>query len=78
MDVRDGVRVKEVTAGGAAAATGIQAKDHIVSIDGSEIKSQGDLRLALLDKKPGEHVLVRVQRVSASEPADLDFDLTLQ
>ena len=78
MDVRDGVRVKEVTAGGAAAATGILAKDRIVSIDGSEIKSQGDVRLALLDKKPGEHVLIRVQRVSASESADLDFDLTLQ
>jgi len=28
--------------------------------------------------QPGEHVLVRVQRVSASEPADFDFDLTLQ
>ena len=74
----DGVRVKEVTAGGPAAIMGIKPNDQVVKIDGEDVKSLGDFRLALLDKKPGDRITMRIHRNNAAGPEDLTFDLTLQ
>ncbi len=75
MARRDGVRVKDLMRGGAAATSGLKPNDRIVKIDGEEVKSVGDVRLALLDKKPGDHIRIGIQRNNAE---DLTFDLALQ
>jgi S1-C subfamily serine protease len=78
LDRSDGVRVKGVTPGGPAAHSGIKPNDHIVALEGVDIKSTGDVRLALLDKKPGDHVLIQVRRQDAAGTQDLRFEITLQ
>ena len=77
-EVRDGVRVKEATPGGPAAETGIQPQDRIVAIDDGQIKSLGDVRFALLDRKPGDRIAVRVERTGAAGTEELVLSLTLQ
>jgi uncharacterized iron-regulated protein len=78
MEVSDGVRVKSVTPGSPATDAGIKPKDRIVAIDDHDVKSQGDVRLALLDKKPGDPILMRVQRDGASGTERLMFEMKLQ
>jgi uncharacterized iron-regulated protein len=78
MELRDGVRVKNVTRGGPAADSGIKPKDRIVAIGGEEVKSIGDARLALLNQKPGDHVVMHIQRDNVAGTEDLTFDLTLR
>jgi uncharacterized iron-regulated protein len=56
------VSVKSVSANGAAAQAGLHAGDRIVAIDAEPVHSLADFRLALLDKKPGKHVRLRIQR----------------
>jgi uncharacterized iron-regulated protein len=77
MELSDGVRVKDVTPGGAAADSGIKPKDRIVTVDGEEVKSVGDVRLALLNKKAGDHVVMCVQRNSAAGTQDFTLEFAL-
>jgi len=58
----EGVRVSRLAENGAAAEAGIKPDDIILSFDGSSIKSTIDLRIGLLDKRPGEKVAVTVLR----------------
>jgi uncharacterized iron-regulated protein len=77
--VADGVRAREVTAGGPAALAGMRPRDRIVAINGEAIQSAADLRLALLDRAPGDRVSVRVQRDGeAGARSELSLQLTLQ
>lgn len=62
LPVDHGVIVQEVQPGGPAAASGIQANDIIVSIDGTQIKGINDLRRTLFEKQPGDRVQVEVIR----------------
>ena len=78
MERRDGVRVKEVTPGGPAAGVGIKPDDRIVKIDGEDVKSIGDVRLALLDRKPGDRLALRIERNNGTGPEDLIFEVQLQ
>jgi uncharacterized iron-regulated protein len=77
-DVSDGgVRVKSVTPGGPAFKSGIKPKDRIVAINDEEVKSPGDVSLALLDKKAGDPVVMRVQRGGAAGTENLTFEMRL-
>jgi len=76
--MNDGVRVKDVTPGGPAATSGIQQNDRIVTMDGAAVKSVSDVRFALVDKKAGTHVELRVQRANADGTEELTFDIPLQ
>jgi uncharacterized iron-regulated protein len=77
MERKDGVRVKSVTPGGAAAMAGIMKDDRIVKIDTTDVKSVGDVRLALLDKQPGERIVMRVERKNGPAKEDLTVELVL-
>jgi uncharacterized iron-regulated protein len=78
MNTSNGVRAREVTPGGAAAQAGIRPKDRIVSIDGEPVRALTDVRLALLDKQPGDRISVGVERDEAVGAEQLSFQLTLQ
>ena len=58
----EGVLVSRLSESGAAAEAGIKPDDIILSFDGVSISSTSDLRIGLLDKRPGEHVAVTVLR----------------
>jgi uncharacterized iron-regulated protein len=58
----DGMPVDDLAPDSAAGAAGMRKNDRIVALDGAPIESLVDLRLALLDRKPGEIVQVQVRR----------------
>jgi C-terminal processing protease CtpA/Prc len=78
MNEKDPVIIKEVSPGGAAAEAGIRAGDRIIAIDGQPIRLAGDVRLALLDKEPGQHLSLRVERPTATGAEQINAELTLQ
>jgi len=65
----DGVAIREVSPAGPAASAGFRSGDRILSIAGEPIGGMEDVRLALLDRAPGDRVWVEVGRgrVSAGD-----------
>jgi uncharacterized iron-regulated protein len=78
MNDDNGVSVKTVSPGSAAARADLRAGDRIVTIDAQPIHSISDVQLALLDKEPGEHVALRVDRQEATGRREITADLLLQ
>jgi len=62
-----GVTVREVRPSGPAARAGFRPGDRILSIAGERIGDMADVKLALLDRTPGEEVWVEAR--SGAEPA---------
>ncbi|HRU04528.1 MAG TPA: trypsin-like peptidase domain-containing protein [Candidatus Brocadiia bacterium] len=54
--------VQRVSDGGPAAKAGVEAGDVILSVDGREITDPYDFALALLARKPGEKIKIRLRR----------------
>jgi uncharacterized iron-regulated protein len=78
LEYEDGrCRIRSVTPGGAAQLSGLEAKDVIVAIDGSPVETVADVRLALWDKPPGEHVHVDVRRKRLLKTVERAFDVEL-
>src|SRR4029079_17592704 len=61
MEQSGGVRAKEVPLGGARAQAGITTRERMLAINDAPVQSVSDVRLALLDKGPGDGVSIRVQ-----------------
>lgn len=61
-DDEEGVRVKALSPAGAAAGAGVEKDDILVAIDGRPVPSYADVKLALLDKAPGERIRLSVRR----------------
>ncbi len=59
---KEGVLVSRLVEDGPAEKAGIKPDDIILGLNGTEINSIVDLRIELLDKKPGEQVAVKVLR----------------
>jgi uncharacterized iron-regulated protein len=78
MERGDGVHVKSVAPSGAAAMAGVMPGDGIVKIDMTDVRSVGDVRLALLDKRPGDRITMHIQRKNGAGREDLTFELLLQ
>ena len=62
MDANDTARVKEVVAGSPAAAAGVRAGDVVVSIGGAEIADGVGFHLALIDRKGGAKLPLKLRR----------------
>ena len=58
--------------------SGIKPKDRIVAIDDEEVKSPGDVSLALLDKKAGDPVVVREATLISALTENLVVEVRLQ
>lgn len=71
----DGVSAEAIQPDSAAQRAGLQTADRIVAIGGQAIESLADLRLALLDKVPGERIVVTVNRQPEDRPVDLELIL---
>jgi S1-C subfamily serine protease len=55
-------RIRSLDPAGAAEKAGLKRGDALVEVDGQPVKTVGDVRLALWDKKPGQRILVRIRR----------------
>ncbi len=75
LALEDGVSAEAIQPDSAAQRAGLQAADRIVAIGGRTIDSLTDLRLALLDKMPGERIVVTVNRQPEDRPVDLELIL---
>jgi uncharacterized iron-regulated protein len=63
----------------AAKDVGILIGDRIVELDGKPIASLGDLKLVLMDKRPGDVVSTVVERVSSGQTTrEVSFGVTLR
>jgi len=57
-----GIAVRGFARGSGAKAAGIEANDRILRIGGEPISSYSDIRIAMLDRRPGQKVKVEVLR----------------
>ena len=57
-----GVYVSDVSPGGAAEKSGLQAEDVILSVDGEEVNESNELQQKIAVRKPGETVQLRIYR----------------
>jgi uncharacterized iron-regulated protein len=63
----------------AAKDIGILNEDRIVELDGKPIAGLADLKFALMDKRPGDMVSVKVERVGSDKTtSEASFSLTLR
>jgi uncharacterized iron-regulated protein len=60
--VGKGIAVRGFARGSGAKAAGIEVNDRILRIDGEPISSYSDIRIAMLDRRPGQKVKVEVLR----------------
>ncbi len=74
----DSVVIDEVSANGAAKRAGLQKGDLLLTLDGTQVSSLADVKIALLDKQAGEQVKVRVKRTKASATVQvIEVDIAL-
>jgi uncharacterized iron-regulated protein len=75
----DRVAVSDFTEDSAAKDVGILNQDRIVELDGKPIASLADLKLMLMDKRPGDVVSVGVERVCSGQTTrEAPFSVTLR
>jgi len=65
----DGVRVHQVSAGGAAERAGLRVGDRVLRIGDQPITALSDARLALMDRAPGQRLRLVIQRGDAGRPS---------
>jgi len=65
-----GVTVSGVQPSSPAAEAGFRPGDRVLSVAGETVRGMDDIRLALLDRAPGEQVLVEVARRGAARDGD--------
>jgi uncharacterized iron-regulated protein len=80
LETKDGVvTVRKLEPDSGARAAGVKDGDRLLSVDGTPIGGFVDVKLTLMDRRPGESVRVEVRRdrwVGRSQ--DLAFDVTLR
>lgn len=74
LDKIEGVFVGTVNPNGAAALAGIKDNDVIISVDGVEVNSSGQLQEQISKHRPGDKVVVVVKRDNKVKP----FNVTLR
>jgi uncharacterized iron-regulated protein len=70
-----GGRIRALSPGGAAEKAGLKKGEVLQEVDGQPIHGIADLRIALWDKKPGDHVRVSV-RPKRGEARTYEIELT--
>jgi len=67
----DGILVTGVTRASGAEKAGLRKGDRIIAIDGTPVATYAQLRMSLVDKRPGDRVRVRFQRDSKTGEREL-------
>ena len=70
-------RIRSLDPAGAALKAGLKKGDGLVEVDGQPVKTTGDVRVALWDKKPGQHVVVEARRGRWLANTEHKFDVEL-
>ncbi|HEB94961.1 MAG TPA: PDZ domain-containing protein [Sedimenticola thiotaurini] len=70
----DGVMIQGVAPGSAAASAGLRTGDMILSIDGTPVKSTSDVKIGMLDRRPGERLPLRIRRDGRTLELELRLD----
>ncbi|MDH3672451.1 MAG: ChaN family lipoprotein [Gammaproteobacteria bacterium] len=72
------VVVEDLVPQGGAAKAGLTKGDQLVAIHGEAIETLGDVKIALLDKRPGDRINITVKRdASSTSPEVLEFEVVL-
>jgi serine protease Do len=71
VQVEQGAVITEVVSGSAADKAGLQEGDVVVKADGKAVNSSDDLRSAIQSKKPGDHLLLVVNRGGTEHTIDV-------
>ncbi len=77
-DGEGGVKVKGLSPGGAAEAAGVEKDDILVAIDGQPIGHYADVKLALLDKVPGDRIRLSIRRPGILSDHEETLEMELQ
>ena len=67
----------EISEGGAAAKTDLQAKDIITKFDGSSVRTMEDLQQMLTYYEGGDTVTLTVQRLENGQYVEHEISITL-
>jgi uncharacterized iron-regulated protein len=70
-------RIRSLAPAGAAEKAGLKKGDVLVEVDGQAVKTTGDVRVALWDKKPGQHVVIEARRGRLLANTEHKFDVEL-
>jgi len=74
----DGVVISDFTESSTGRKAGMQKQDRVLTIDGEAINNYADLKLAMLNKEPGEEITVELERpVESGEPERLSLRVEL-
>jgi S1-C subfamily serine protease len=73
-----GLRIQNVLPESGARQAGLQTSDRLLSVADQTIHSMQDVRLALLDKSPGDAVLVTIVRNEQNSSQEIVLSVTLQ
>ena len=78
-DGSDGVLITKLVSKSAAKASGINAGDHIVSLDRMKVANVAELKTVMFDKQPGDlmHVTVHRKHLLTGD-RELQFEVTLR
>ena len=72
------VVVADLMPQGGAAKAGLKKGDQLVAILGNAIETLGDVKITLLDKRPGDRIDITVKRdASSASPKVLEFEVVL-
>lgn len=77
-DGEGGVTVKGLSPGGAAEAAGVEKDDILVAIDGRPVSHYADVKLALLDKGPGDVIRLSIRRAGILSDHEETLEMELQ
>lgn len=75
LDFNGGVNALDVLEDSAAERAGIRVHDRILAIDDRTVETWTDIRLAMLNRSPGDRITVTVQRPDDAEPVELALTL---
>ncbi len=76
-DAPGGARIVSFSPGSAAKESGLERDDVLTAVDGEPVAGVADVRAALWDKRPGEHVMVHAQHRRGRKTEDLALEVVL-
>jgi S1-C subfamily serine protease len=72
-----GVRVTRVLEDSGAERAGLASGDLITALDGRAVSSPSEIRIAMIDRGPGDRILITLQRDSDGSVQTLDYEVRL-